>query len=990
MNNFEIAVDQSQLETMLRLFQQATEDERMIMIQYNDFAPLFVWRNEPGIDWVQAFLDMLELLKVSDQQSLLYQEPFPLLRRLFQEEKDEEAFLLEALLQTVVPKEKQTIVVDYYLDHLFDKTRLSEQLQRVFLLKMLKIAQTGHMIKFINALGPNLMKTLIIHDCYDILQALYDKCPESHKRMLVQSLNHKDFSLMVFLSDLNFIGFFFQKLPQSRWSELLENENFLPLHKLVSNKNTTNMAYLLERMTVLQKERFFRSRHCEALALSLHYNDDSLLQLLLSHASSCVKKYLISYKNFHFYQNVANKEKQYSLNHILMNAGRELREAMIEAQDFMVVRTAARQNHYEILHIILSYMSADQKEQLVSSNNCQIIEETLAQNNPLGLHILFSHLHPSSREELIAADDFYLYREAVRLNHIAFFKMLMRYASNEQKYAMLSWQDYHTFCTAIAGATPAMIQQIILNASFVLQDRLIAAHDYYAVRICYERGLDELWLMLLEIPATFDYVIDNFEDFYDDIGHLVSTKVRQLLKEGVLFNTGTYDPERLFQLCYQLARYSIIARSERSLVDFHMLLIYPLFSARVATQGNKLFLMSLRYGNHKVQQILWAFDTVRELAIQNNYYQGATHFEHIVSNKESAMPALTPEEEAQLQHARTYYGPEITEKGVETLLEELRALLRQRYLAEPATIQSSTGAALSLPLEPENAFLLSQQLPVVDYNNMLKAYYQHPIHTLYRFLLEDNPWLACDAEHIHVTDEGCRQSLFKEYAELIALVFLAAKDPNVQGEDGISSEDRFTLWVIQMGDLARAHNRENTGAGSCVDNLLPDNPSCLKGMKKRIFSSVIGHPFFKIMTKELLDAYAIERQTEYFQSQITPENAQELLDALLATEDYPLEKDIAILRQLNLPSSIKEQIKQEIVQKFQHQFDLNPALLEHLTRRLTSAPHINCDAIEFGSKVNLKALLKKKITAAQLAMNEQLHFSNKENSPPFKRRKKFN
>jgi hypothetical protein len=64
-------------------------------------------------------------------------------------------------------------------------------------------------------------------------------------------------------------------------------------------------------------------------------------------------------------------------------------------------------------------------------------------------------------------------------------------------------------------------------------------------------------------------------------------------------------------------------------------------------------------------------------------------------------------------------------------------------------------------------------LPPQERKQALQAYYQHRIHTAYRYLLKPNHWLASNASFV---DTQRRGAFFEEYLPLIAILYLAARD----------------------------------------------------------------------------------------------------------------------------------------------------------------------------------------------------------------------
>ena len=156
---------------------------------------------------------------------------------------------------------------------------------------------------------------------------------------------------------------------------------------------------------------------------------------------------------------------------------------------------------------------------------------------------------------------------------------------------------------------------------------------------------------------------------------------------------------------------------------------------------NELLRLAMQMGNHDAARILLAITDVRLLAESDDYYPEEQEFgldlRLLAADHESSINALTSNEECRLNAALKYYQPKITEQGIDQIIQTFRKILIQRYQACPAIITTQDEKDIKLPVD----WTMFQALDISADSKAqaLKAYYQHPDHTAYRFISKPNP-----------------------------------------------------------------------------------------------------------------------------------------------------------------------------------------------------------------------------------------------------------
>ena len=498
---------------------------------------------------------------------------------------------------------------------------------------------------------------------------------------------------------------------------------------------------------------------------------------------------------------------------------------------------------------------------------------------------------------------------------------------------------------------------------------------------------------LLEFPSVFAWAELHDREYGEKFIYLfVYEQIATLRAENIALETT--HPQAIFDVtspekakfCFYILR-NLIRRNDPTLQDDMQFLInIPSVKALLHTEltpreSNELLRLALSRGNQPAVEMLLNVPAVRELAEQNNFYRrearGALNIEALAQNRESSMTALTTGEQNRLSEAQKRYQPIIQERGVGNVMSSLRETLQSHYEMHPAQFQTSDGRTIHLPFHWKDWEKERKNYNADTQARALQAYYQHKVHTAWRYLLKPNTWMASDALYVNRDSRG-GWSTFEEYQPLIAMLFLAASDKDVLPCDGYTLETRVEHFIDELAHIGRAHNwdksRHNVNASGEViseeyDDFEGDKPSCYSGVKRRLFQSVQGHPLFKILTLDDVKQELRDFMREHFKQCIEthPDRALQWKEAWnKAIETGEIRE---VLSEIDVSEEAEKSFIQKIYQKYPCQFDKE--FKDYIMKRFHDK-HIPMHAMAFGGEANLTSLFESCIKKKAPTTKEEL------------------
>ncbi len=321
---------------------------------------------------------------------------------------------------------------------------------------------------------------------------------------------------------------------------------------------------------------------------------------------------------------------------------------------------------------------------------------------------------------------------------------------------------------------------------------------------------------------------------------------------------------------------------------------------RFASQTNELLRLAQSVGHDGIVMRLLDMPAIREAAENNHYYQGAGAYNlrEIAQNRESSMRALSPQEQASVAQIEAAYKETMKNLGSTEVIASLKQTLEEKYLADEASrtiILNSESYQLPFEWSELQTFFKEHKVTSKQRQSILEIYYKNNNHTAYRYLSKPNRWMSDNAGYVNSNRDG-RWSTFEEYQTLIAYLWVAANDVNhPPREDNITIADRVDLFLRQLALLNRAHNwdkthflrdKDNNSIEEEYDDGEGDKPSCLSGVKTRLFQSLLYHPLYEILDKSITRQFITDTLHEHYTKMLNDSTIGDLEALQTAVGNY--------------------------------------------------------------------------------------------------------
>ncbi|QDQ40416.1 hypothetical protein E3226_008465 [Legionella geestiana] len=609
----------------------------------------------------------------------------------------------------------------------------------------------------------------------------------------------------------------------------------------------------------------------------------------------------------------------------------------IQAEDYHLYWIVALMGHLEILKHFESLMSAEQQLEAIKTLDYEGYAATASRGQLNILKHLESRMSKEQQLEAIKALDYTAYTAAAACGHLNILQHFESQISKEQQLEALQAGNYFSYREAAANGQRNILVHLESLMTPEQQLEALQANNYVSYREAAEYGhlhileylesrMNEAQIeealranshaayflaaacsrqLVLEHlhrkPLVFAWAEMHMREYGHHVRPYAEARLQEWQEASEAFAAS--NPNGVFtlnatdaRLAFYVARHLIRENTEEALEHLRFLMRIPgvaVLAHRAVTpnETNELLRLALATENEAAAAILLTLAPVRILAEENQFYvhemQGGLDLRALAEDRESSMRVLTKTEQKRIRRIHAHYGEVLQFTGAENLLEILRERLRERCLDHPACI-TVNDTTIHLPLT-WNEFL---EMPLEQdaREAALKAYHAHPAHTALRWLLRPNPWMAENAAYVEGNPAlHTGYSTFENYHTLIGLLWLAASDENTPATDGHTLEGRIEHFIRELALIGRAHNwdrtrpvqrADGTEAREEYDNVKEgDMPSCYSGVNRRLFQSVIGHPFMHPFGNDILEAELRDFARSHFLQQLTADKRAHLLDA---------------------------------------------------------------------------------------------------------------
>lgn len=611
--------------------------------------------------------------------------------------------------------------------------------------------------------------------------------------------------------------------------------------------------------------------------------------------------------------------------------------AAVAADDNSALVAAATNGHLTVVDRLLEFA-------IVRSKIDAARNRALRNAARLGhLSVVERLLQYSTVVSSITAEDNEALESAVLSGHFAVVERLLAFPSVREA---ASSKNNRILAKAIAHS---QVMVVILLLEYKFMQKHLATHCHHLLDQAQYSINRDIINLLLVYPNIFNYAEQSHPEYNSQIVNFIQINLQSLRLQydastplPFLPDLDLKSAELYIQFIPYLIRNEIADTPEQHLADIKMLLMIPSVRqlAHQPINGdtdNALLQLALRLGNSPAAHYLLSIPTVHAIATRYNFYQEQARrniaARELAQDEESATTLLTVGERARLSNLQKHYQHSLDEEGVDTVFAILISILEQRYQQSPIMVAGKQGENIALPLRWDN-FSVMLKSNEIDGDEALKAYYQHPVHTAIRYLSKPNHWMHPHSSFVCINQEtGERWSTFEEYQTLIALLWLAASDEACPPPDEITVETRINHFIQEIALIGRAHNwdkRRNkldvngNQTSEEYDDLEADKPSCVSGIKRRLFQSLKWHPHFDVLTREVIKVHVRMFWLSHLSSKVTSDNVLQIEKAWHAATD--LDDEVGDdapnpLQQLNVPEAERTAFLAELKQTLTDIYD---------------------------------------------------------------------
>jgi hypothetical protein len=526
-----------------------------------------------------------------------------------------------------------------------------------------------------------------------------------------------------------------------------------------------------------------------------------------------------------------------------------------------------------------------------------------------------------NRQALLEARNYLVFHRVAKLGNFRALQYLLGLMSVEQQQAMICAQNYSVLHRAMRHAQSHMVRHLIALAQPQLESLLFSLFDRLVNEDVYTE-FNDLVFQALSYPRIFAWAESQTNLYHACIQSYIDTTLTVLYESITAF--ATEHPQGVFDE----------TNPEQATLYFYIV------RHLIRTPGN-------------MDTVAWLLTIPSVQALTINEGLDDVNLAALALNRESSMRILTQTEQQLLTNALRIYQPQIEARGAAVIVQELRDRLATAYAANPATHKNAQGELIHLPLNWDAAVWANT------------AYYQHPVHTAWRYLQKPNPWMHADALFVHVSEDNPQEkwSTFDQYLPEIALFYLGATDAAQPDLDGVTLTTRFQLFVNEIALIARAHNwdKKRLKAGSTTeweeyDDLEADKPSCHLGVKNRLFQSVVGHPLFQVLTKEGVKQELVQFMRAHFMQRIQASADHGHAYQLAWNELCTNAVFNPVLNELDVPEAGQQGFIQYLREKYVEQFNIYPEFVRYITHRFRLSEVFQAHVVSFATETGFDDL----------------------------------
>jgi hypothetical protein len=482
---------------------------------------------------------------------------------------------------------------------------------------------------------------------------------------------------------------------------------------------------------------------------------------------------------------------------------------------------------------------------------------------------------PEKVETMIAANDYMVYTQAASWNRLHILKYL------EAKLPdlipeMMAADDFKAFRGALKDSQLQVCEHLL---SFPYTYGYLESH--YQENQDYNRMVEKqttsflYTISLLDEAAGPDQIVDF--DATDPRKHLEQALYGYYVLRHLIRILGNNQDNR--EYAYRKIDRLLQIPSIKALVilnatQTHLEADSPLGNFQFARQSNELLRLAQNINDRIVINRFFSIPEILNEARENNFYSGrsAINLREMANDRESSMVGLSPVESAAFAQIENAYKEAVENAGgTSAVMDQIRKKLEDLFNAPENLSQRQVrcrGVILEMPFSARELSELNRRYEPSknEQKSWLEVYYRNIFHTAWRYIAKPNLWMDPEAPYVPRVIRNNKKylwSTFEEYSPIIAFLYCAAKDESQPPmEKNMSTQDRVKLFFRALSLINRQHNWDNyrdilddegkpiPGQREQYDDMRGDRPTCLIGVKRNLYQSLISHPLYKFQYLE--------------------------------------------------------------------------------------------------------------------------------------------
>ncbi len=654
---------------------------------------------------------------------------------------------------------------------------------------------------------------------------------------------------------------------------------------------------------------------------------------------------LLAQNNFAVFRRACHNGQLAIIEWLWQQCLEEKRQIMLATGNFKAFRWACKNGQFAIVQWLWQQCLEEKRQIMLATGNFKAFRWACKNGQLAMVEWLWQQCSEEKRQAMLAVNDFETFPWACKNGQLAIIEWLWQECPEDEHQAMLAADNFEAFQMACENGHLKVVEWLWQECPEDEHQAMVAARNFAAFSwACYYRHSATIVWLLTNSPACLAYAEMHAWRDRDKVTTFLNDTIKQLRARCIdaadpsTLSLSTLERDRCFYLIRHLIRRPDYLDSQDHL---EFLLSIPALtdvahrSPNPQEAPNELLRLAFDVEHEGAALRLLAIPNVRQAAMRDYYYldyqaQVAADLTAILEDHESSLRALPPHVRFQYEKLAAHYEARIAQAGgAHKILDAMRTELAARYTAKPACYDDDAGQRHCLPLtwDEFEALDLSASAQALA----LQAYYEHTLHTTWRYFQQPNPW---QDEHATLVINGGAD--YRGYEPMLAVLWCAATDTAESPVAHQARDVRINHFITAMAMIARAHNwhgeqEQADGKIYECDDKKADKPSCGPGVNRRLGQLVelLFDAQAEIKTFTQLNQTLCDQLRTHFEQKLkhNPEclgQLKTLYDGIVLDYADLTEQDLALLGALNLTDAEIEQQVAAVVGRYVDTFNRVP------------------------------------------------------------------